>query len=45
MGKTDFRDLPEVPEKVAHAAAMAASNAAHLAALLRDRGYPGVESG
>jgi len=41
MGKTDFRDLPQVPEKVEQTAAMAASNAAHLAALLKERPYPG----
>jgi multimeric flavodoxin WrbA len=42
MGKTDFRDLPSVPDKVSQAAAMLASNAAHLAGLLQNRGYPGV---
>ena len=41
MGKTDFRDLPQVPEKVEQIAALAASNAAHLAALLKERPYPG----
>ncbi|MDB5693255.1 MAG: NADPH-dependent reductase [Alphaproteobacteria bacterium] len=41
MGKTDFRDLPQIPEKVAQSAAMAAANAAHLAALLKERPYPG----
>jgi multimeric flavodoxin WrbA len=41
MGKTDFNQLPQIPEKVAQTAAMAASNAAHLAALLKDRPYPG----
>jgi multimeric flavodoxin WrbA len=41
MGKTDFKDLPRVPEKVQQTAAMAASNAAHLAALLQARPYPG----
>ena len=44
MGKTDFKDLPEIPEKVRSTAATVASNAAHLAALLEDRPYPGVES-
>ncbi|BAV65301.1 hypothetical protein SCLO_1022610 [Sphingobium cloacae] len=42
MGKTDFRDLRQVPEKVAQAAAMAASNAAHLARLLQGEPYPGT---
>ena len=41
MGKIDFNDLPRIPDKVASTAAMAASNAAHLAALLRDKPYPG----
>jgi hypothetical protein len=44
MGKTDFQDLPQVPEKVSQAAAMAASNAAHLARLLKDEAYPGVSN-
>ena len=43
MGKTDFKDLSEVPERVQQTAAMLASNAAHLARLLRDSGYPGLE--
>ena len=42
MGKVDFKDLPQVPDKVAQTAAMTASNAAHLAALLREANYPGV---
>jgi multimeric flavodoxin WrbA len=42
MGKTDFRDLPQVPDKVARTAAMVASNAAHLAGLLQRAPYPGV---
>jgi multimeric flavodoxin WrbA len=42
MAKIDFRDLPAIPDKVAQAAAMAASNAAHLAALLKAAPYPGV---
>jgi multimeric flavodoxin WrbA len=43
MGKIDFRDLPQVPDKVAESAAMAASNAAHLAALLKREPYPGMD--
>lgn len=43
MGKTDFKDLPNVPDNVVQSAAMAASNAAHLADLLQDRPYSGVE--
>ena len=41
MGKTDFKDLANIPDKVQQSAAMAASNAAHLAALLNERPYPG----
>lgn len=41
MGKTDFNQLPQIPEKVEQSVAMAASNAAHLAALLKERPYPG----
>ena len=43
MGSVDFQDLPNIPEVVEQTAAMAASNAAHLAALLRERPYPGVD--
>ena len=42
MGSVDFKDLESVPKKVAETAAMTASNAAHLAMLLREREYPGV---
>ena len=42
MHKTDFKDLTEVPEAVAQGAAMLASNAAHLARLLKSEAYPGV---
>ena len=45
MQKTDFQDLPQIPEKVSSTAAMVASNTAHLAALLKERQYPGVASG
>lgn len=41
MGSTDFKDLPETPEKVTKTARMVASNAAHLAQLLKDAPYPG----
>lgn len=43
MGGVDFQDLPRVPDKVAETAAMAASNAAHLAGLLEAAPYPGLE--
>ena len=45
MGDVDFQDLPRVPDIVQQTAAMAASNAAHLAGLLTERPYPGVEGG
>ena len=43
MQKTDFKDLPKVPDKVTESAKMLASNAAHLAGLLKAQNYPGVE--
>jgi multimeric flavodoxin WrbA len=43
MGKTDFKDLDAIPDKVRESAAMAAANAAHLAGLLRERPYAGIE--
>jgi multimeric flavodoxin WrbA len=42
MGSTDFKELDEVPEKVASAASQTASNAAHLARLLKRQAFPGV---
>lgn len=45
MGSTDFQDLPEVPDKVRQTAAMLASNAAHLARLLKNAPYEGIEEG
>ena len=41
MGGVDFKDLANIPEIVEESAAMAAANAAHLAALLDERPYPG----
>lgn len=41
MGSVDFKDLDAVPEKVSKTAAAAASNAAHLAGLLKREAYPG----
>jgi multimeric flavodoxin WrbA len=43
MHKTDFKDLPTTPDKVLETAAMTASNAAHLAQLLKAANYPGVD--
>ena len=42
MHKTDFKDLPKIPDAVAQGAAMLAANAAHLANLLKQQPYPGV---
>jgi multimeric flavodoxin WrbA len=42
MGSTDFKDLPKTPEKVDETAKMVASNAAHLAGLLKAEAYPGT---
>jgi multimeric flavodoxin WrbA len=43
LQKTDFKDLPKVPDAVQHGAAMLASNAVHFAKLLKEQAYPGVE--
>ncbi len=43
MGKVDFKDLPEVPDKVTETVEMLASNAHHLASLLADKPFPGVK--
>ncbi len=43
MGKIDFKDLAGVPERVTQTVAMAASSAAHLASLLNESPYPGIE--
>lgn len=42
MHHIDFKDLPKVPKEVAESVAMLASNAAHLAKLLKQHAYPGV---
>lgn len=42
MGGTDFQDLEQVPDKVRETADMVASNAAHVATLLKERPYPGT---
>lgn len=42
MHKTDFKDLPKIPENVSGLAGMLASNAAHLANMLKGSAYPGV---
>jgi multimeric flavodoxin WrbA len=40
MHTTDYKDLPETPEKVASTTKTLAANAAHLATLLAERPYP-----
>ena len=42
MGGIDFKDLPKTPKKVEETAKMVASNAAHLAGLLKGSNYPGT---
>jgi multimeric flavodoxin WrbA len=42
MHKTDFKDLPAVPENVQGLARILAADAVHLANLLKDQPYPGV---
>ncbi|MES2035245.1 MAG: NAD(P)H-dependent oxidoreductase [Pseudomonadota bacterium] len=41
MGSVDFKDLKTTPKKVAKTAKMVAGNAAHLAALLKAKPFPG----
>jgi multimeric flavodoxin WrbA len=43
MGSVDFKDLPQVPDKVMQTVEMLASNSHHLATLLADNPFPGVE--
>jgi multimeric flavodoxin WrbA len=42
MQKRNFVDLPQVPEPVRNGAEMLASNAVHLANMLKERPYPGI---
>ena len=42
MHKTDFKDLPEVPDNVAGLAGILAANAVHVANMLQAQPYPGV---
>ena len=42
MHKTDFKDLPKVPDNVNGLAGILAANAVHLANLLQQHPYPGV---
>lgn len=45
MHTVDFKDLEQVPDAVARGAAMLASNAAHLARLVKLQPYPGLADG
>ena len=42
MNKTNFNDLPEVPKIIRQTAQMVASNAVHLALLLKGQPYPAM---
>jgi multimeric flavodoxin WrbA len=42
LQKTDFKDLPNIPDGVRQGAEMLASNAVHLATMLKAEAYPGV---
>ncbi|MBL4897471.1 MAG: NAD(P)H-dependent oxidoreductase [Erythrobacter sp.] len=44
MGSEDFKDLKEPPEAVVSAARLCIANAVHLARLLDEDGYPGVQA-
>ncbi|MCR2783888.1 MULTISPECIES: NAD(P)H-dependent oxidoreductase [unclassified Microbacterium] len=44
MQSTDYKDLPETPEKVASTTETLARHAAHLAKLLKERPYPAPAS-
>ena len=44
MHKTDFKNLPKVPDDVAGLAGILAANAAHLASLFQQQPYAGVPS-
>lgn len=44
MGKVDFKDLEKVPDKVTQTVDMLASNAHHLATLLKGENFPGVKA-
>jgi multimeric flavodoxin WrbA len=45
MGSKNYKDLPQAPDVVAKWNVMLASNAAHLARLLKHEAYPGIEGG
>jgi hypothetical protein len=43
MGKVNYVDLAKSPDAVRETTAMAAANAVHLARLLKQQRYPGVQ--
>lgn len=43
MGSVDFKDLDKTPDRVSETATMCATNAAHLAGLLKAGPFPGTE--
>jgi hypothetical protein len=45
MGDKDYKDLAKAPKAVAEWTPMLASNAAHLARLLKNANYPGIKGG
>jgi multimeric flavodoxin WrbA len=45
MGSKEYKEFKSPPKAVAKWTQMLASNAAHLAMLLKDSGYPGIEGG
>jgi hypothetical protein len=45
MGEKEYKDLAKPPKALAKWTPMLASNAAHLARLLKAENYPGIEGG
>jgi multimeric flavodoxin WrbA len=45
MGEKEYKDFESAPKAVAEWTPMLASNAAHLARLLKEKSYPGIEGG
>lgn len=43
MGSTDFKELDKTPDPIAKTARMVTTNAAHLAGLLKDNEFPGID--
>lgn len=45
MGEKEYKDFKQAPKAIAEWTPMLASNAAHLARLLKEKNYPGIEGG